>query len=95
MRSARRQREVVSYAAASGSPGTRGRPLMLPGGSVTTPAAGSAIVPACGSDTAFDPAQMRAAYAPHAGSPDMYMWNLNPFVLERFVPMGDAEEVSA
>jgi 2-polyprenyl-6-methoxyphenol hydroxylase-like FAD-dependent oxidoreductase len=46
-------------------------------------------------NTPFDPQAMRAAYEPHAMSTETYEWTLNPFVLDRFVPMGAAEEVNA
>jgi hypothetical protein len=47
-------------------------------------------------DTVFDPAAMKAAYAPYAGSHDTYRWNLNPFALENYiVERAAAEEVGA
>jgi hypothetical protein len=36
--------------------------------------------------TEFDPEQMKARYAPYAGADEKYQWNLNPFVLQRFIP---------
>jgi hypothetical protein len=33
----------------------------------------------------FDPEQMKAAYAPHAGATERYSWNLDPLVLQRFI----------
>jgi len=36
-------------------------------------------------DTVFDPEAMRAAYAPYAGSSELYQWNLNPFALESYI----------
>jgi len=36
-------------------------------------------------ETRFDPEEMRAAYAPYAGSTEMYKWNLNPFTLEKYI----------
>jgi flavin-dependent dehydrogenase len=36
-------------------------------------------------ETRFDPEEMRAAYAPYAGSTGMYKWNLNPFALEKYI----------
>jgi flavin-dependent dehydrogenase len=38
------------------------------------------------SKTAFDPGQMAAAYAKHAGSPEIFSWTLDPYALERFIP---------
>jgi flavin-dependent dehydrogenase len=38
------------------------------------------------SKTAFDPVQMAAAYAKHAGSPEIFSWTLDPYALERFIP---------
>jgi flavin-dependent dehydrogenase len=37
-------------------------------------------------DTVFDPERMREAWAKHADSEEVYRWNLNPFVLESFIP---------
>ena len=47
------------------------------------------------SGTEFDPEQMKAAYAPYSEASEMYEWNLNPFVLDRFVPQGKPEEIKA
>ena len=46
-------------------------------------------------NTVFDPERMAEIYAPHAGCHEMFDWKLNPYVLERFVPMSKAEEVGA
>ncbi|HXJ43477.1 MAG TPA: tryptophan 7-halogenase [Bryobacteraceae bacterium] len=43
----------------------------------------------------FDPEQMQAAYAPYSEAAEVYEWNLNPFVLDRFVPQGKPEEIKA
>jgi 2-polyprenyl-6-methoxyphenol hydroxylase-like FAD-dependent oxidoreductase len=42
-------------------------------------------------ETVFDPAAMKAAYAPYAGSRDIHRWNLNPLALENYIV--EAEEV--
>jgi flavin-dependent dehydrogenase len=42
--------------------------------------------------TVFDPAAMRAAYDPYAGSAAKYSWDLNPFVLERFIRPIDSSQ---
>jgi flavin-dependent dehydrogenase len=36
-------------------------------------------------ETVFDPAAMRAAYAPHAASAEIHEWNLDPFALDAFL----------
>jgi 2-polyprenyl-6-methoxyphenol hydroxylase-like FAD-dependent oxidoreductase len=36
-------------------------------------------------ETVFDSDEMRAAYAPFAGSRESYPWNLNPFALESYI----------
>lgn len=41
-------------------------------------------------ETRFDPEAMRAAYAPHAGSAEIYEWNLDPFALEPFLSRSSA-----
>ena len=46
-------------------------------------------------NTVFDPERMREAYAKHAGCTEMFEWNLNPYVLERFVTQSQAAEVGA
>jgi flavin-dependent dehydrogenase len=41
-------------------------------------------------DAVFDPDAMRASYAAHAGSQEVYAWNLNPFALEPFLARSTA-----
>jgi hypothetical protein len=44
-------------------------------------------------DTAFDPEKMRAVWATHKDSEEMHQWNnLNPWVLESFIPDQAAAE---
>ena len=38
------------------------------------------------SKTVFDPDQMAADYSKYAGAQEIFTWNLDPFVLERFIP---------
>jgi hypothetical protein len=44
-------------------------------------------------NTVFDPAAMKSAYAPYAGSRDVHRWNLNPFALENYIV--EAETLAA
>jgi hypothetical protein len=46
-------------------------------------------------NTEFDPERMTAAYAPYSDAVEMYEWNLNPYVLDRFVSQGKPEEIRA
>ncbi|MBS1856992.1 MAG: tryptophan 7-halogenase [Acidobacteria bacterium] len=45
--------------------------------------------------TVFDPDRMCEAYEKHAGCTEIFEWNLNPHVLERFVNQPKTEEVGA
>jgi flavin-dependent dehydrogenase len=42
--------------------------------------------------TVFDPEQMRAHYAPHAGSTKKFDWRLDPYALERFIREGPSAD---
>jgi flavin-dependent dehydrogenase len=45
-------------------------------------------------NTVFDPEQMAALYSKYSSAKEIYRWNLNPYVLERFIPASKAMELA-
>jgi hypothetical protein len=44
-------------------------------------------------NTVFDPGQMALLYSNYSGASQIYSWNLNPYVLERFIPASNTMEL--